>query len=142
MNRKFAFAIVMAVVLTAVAAVPASAADDQQQQAQQAMNDFTQTILPLQQQLEAKRMELANLMNSPAPDKARVEALFAEIGGLRGKLVAAGIEMNDKYGNAVAAPCGPGGMGMGMPGGRGYGYGCGYGRGGMMRRGGGYHCGW
>lgn len=99
----------------------------------------------LRDALRAKRAELDAQLASPDPDKGKIESLSRDIGELRGKLMAARVDLRAKlaregipaeaYGPAPQGRPGPGGPGYGPgygpcwgPDGHGYGYGYHHGR--------------
>ncbi len=97
----------------------------------------------LRDALRAKRAELDAQLASPDPDKGKIESLSRDIGELRGKLMAARVDLRAKlakegipaeaYGPAPQGRPGPGYGGPGYgpcwgPDGHGYGYGYHHGR--------------
>lgn len=100
----------------------------------------------LRDALRAKRAELDAQLASPDPDKGKIESLSRDIGELRGKLMAARVDLRarlaregipaEAYGPAPQGRPGPGGPGPNAPGygpcwgpdGHGYGYGYHHGR--------------
>lgn len=97
----------------------------------------------LRDALRAKRAELDAQLASPDPDKDKIESLSRDIGELRGKLMAARVDLRarlakegipaEAYGPAPQGRPGPGYSGPGYgpcwgPDGHGYGYGYHHGR--------------
>ena len=137
MNKKIGIGLVLAVVM-AVAASGIQAGEDA---LQNAYNAYNQAVAPLQEQLASKRSELANVMNSDTPDKARIQELYQQIGALQGQIASAELDLAGKLGDSGRVN---GGYGMhhgGIGSSRGYADGY-YGGMGHGRMGGGHHGGW
>lgn len=139
-TTRIALAFALAIAGFTGAAVAAEGADWQA-----AYDKFSKTADQVGPQLDAKHMELATQLNSPSPDKNRIQELYKEIGELQGQLAAARVDLQGPAGAGYAPHGGygmrhGGGMRMGMGGGMGGGYG--HRGGGSMGHGGGHHGGW
>ena len=121
---------------------------EQQATAQKLHSESLAGTNALRDALRAKRAELDAQLASPEPDKGKIESLSRDIGELRGKLMAARVDLRAKLAKegipadayAAPAPQGRPGPGYGGPGygpgygpcggpdGHGYGYGYHHGR--------------
>lgn len=69
---------------------------DQQSKAKKIHDDVVAATSETREQLRAKRAELDAQLASPEPDKGKIESLSREIGELRGKLMAARVDLRAK----------------------------------------------
>lgn len=70
--------------------------DEQKAVAKKILDDNRAATMDAKKAMDAKKRELSSLLNSGTPDKAKIETLSAEIGGLRGELIAAHLEMKQQ----------------------------------------------
>ncbi|MGE9985986.1 periplasmic heavy metal sensor [Desulfovibrio sp. SGI.169] len=87
---------------------------EQREKAQSIFNSHYAKMDSVRQALITKRAELDAQMSSPSPDKGKIESLSKEIGELRGKMLAARVDLRaqlDKEGLPTA--CGHMGPGYG-----------------------------
>lgn len=129
---------------------------EQEAAARKLFSESAANTSQIREQLRAKRAELDAQLASPEPNKSKIESLSREIGELRGKLMAARVELRSRLADegipGEAFDPAPGPMPGPMPGrgpayddpaygpgygpyGHGYGYGYHHGRGHGPRRG-------
>jgi zinc resistance-associated protein len=113
---------------------PGAPSPEKQAIAKKFCEDFYKNTEGVRRELIAKRHELGAQMYAQNPDEGKIQALAAEISGLRAKLYAARVALKTKLIQAgIPAGCGGPGMGYGyghgMRGGPGMDYGPDHGHG-------------
>lgn len=73
---------------------------EQQANARKIFNENYENTRNIREALGEKRAELDALLSAANPDKARIEDLSREIGELRGKMIAARVEVRNKLAQA------------------------------------------
>ena len=129
--RNVRFALVLAAVIALsgqawAAESPGSGAPNPEKQAiaRKLCEDFYKSTEGVRRELIAKRHELGAQMYAQNPDEGKIQAVAAEISGLRAKLYAARVALKTKLIQAgIPADCGGPGMGYGPGPGMGHGHG-------------------
>lgn len=73
---------------------------EQQTTAKKILDEHAAQTEPLRKALDEKRAELKGLLQTKSPDTERIRAIQREIGELRGKLLADGVDMHDHFAKA------------------------------------------